>query len=124
MTMNTGKGISEVPPEHGCLELRGVPALFLRFETPREQIALLYASLVKLSLKPDETGLELSFLTHQVAVSGKKLAEIYRAIAEAQARVVRVVPEDYSTAMKLPAIKASVHDVRIKPLEADKRRKQ
>ncbi len=54
-----------------CLESREMPASFLRFESPREQMAFPYASLIKLELKRDETALELSFVTHQVASLGE-----------------------------------------------------
>ena len=68
LTQNGKVGASANP---GCLESREIPAVFLRLHTPREQIALPYASLVKLSLKLDETALELSFVTHHVVIFGK-----------------------------------------------------
>ena len=122
--MIEGLGISETPPDPGCLESREIPGVFLRLHTPREQIALPYASLLKLSLKLDETGLELLFLTHQVAVSGKNLGEIYRTVAEAQARIVRVAPEIFTPEAKLSPNKPLVHGIRIDPVDADERRKR
>ena len=121
--MINGPGIPDPAPDPGCLHTREIPGVFLRLHSPREQIALPYASLFKLSLKLDETALELSFVTHHVVISGKNLAEVYKAVAEAQARIIRVVAEDYSMETKLPAHKALVHGVRIEPHDAEERRK-
>ena len=108
----------------GCLESREISAVFLRLHTPREQIALPYASLVKLSLKLDETALELSFVTHHVVISGKNLAEIYKAVEEAYARLISVASDDFPGETQLPSYKALVRGIRIDPLVADERRKR
>ena len=121
LTQNGKLGATRDP---GCLESREIPVVFLRLHTPREQIALPYASLIKLSLKLDETALELSFVTHHVVVSGKNLAEIYNALAEAYARIVRVAADSFSIEAQLPSYKALVREIRIDPLDADERRKR
>ncbi|MEO6245034.1 MAG: hypothetical protein ABIQ12_06330 [Opitutaceae bacterium] len=122
--MLTQNGKFGAPPDPGCLETREIPAIFLRLHTPRAQIALPYASLVKLSLKLDETALEISFVTHHVVISGKHLAEIYQSVAEAHAIVISVAPEDFSAEIQLPGQKALVRAIRIEPLDAAERRKR
>jgi hypothetical protein len=83
-----------------------------------------YSCLLKLALKVDETMLELSFVTHRVTISGKHLAEIYKAVSEAEARQVSVARADFADEAKLPSSKALVRGIRIEPLDADERRKQ
>jgi len=111
------------PADPRCVETREVPAAFLRLQSPREQVALPYSSLIKLSLKTDGTALELSYVTHRVTVIGKNLGEIYKAVAEVEARLVTVVAEDFADAAKLPSYKALVREIRIEPLDAEERRK-
>ena len=72
-----------------CLESRDMPAVFLRLQLAREQVALPYSSLIKLELKNDATAVELSYVTHRVMIAGRNLAEIYQAVAEAQARLAK-----------------------------------
>ena len=108
----------------GCLETREMPATFLRLHSPRVQVALPYASLVKLELTLDETTLELSFITHRVTIAGRSLNEIYQAVTEAEARLVRVVSSDFADAAAVPSYKALVRAIRIEPLDAEERRKQ
>ena len=108
----------------GCLDSRPIPAIFLRLQSPREQIALPYSCLLKLSLKLDESMLELSFVTHRVTITGKNLAEIYVAIAEAEARVIRVVSSGFAEEAKLPSYKALVRGIRIEPLDAEEKQKR
>ena len=100
-----------------------MPATFLRLHSPRERVALPYASLVKLELTLDETALELSFITHRVTIAGRSLNEIYQAVTEAEARLVRVVAADFAGAAAVPSHKALVEAIRIEPLDADERRK-
>ena len=107
----------------GCLETREMPATFLRLHSPRERVALPYSSLVKLELTLDETALELSFITHRVTITGRSLAEIYKAVTEAEARLVQVVSADFGSEAAVPSFKALVHGIRIEPLDADERRK-
>ena len=115
---------TEPEPDPHCLESRAVPAVFLRFQSSREQIALPYSSLLKLSLKMDETALELSFVTHQVTVTGKNLGAIYKVVAEAEARLVCVAPLDFSGEARLLSHQALVRGIRIDPLDPDERRKR
>ena len=112
------------PPNPHCLESRATPAVFLRLHSGREQIALPYSCLLKLALKVDETMLELSFVTHRVTISGKHLAEIYKAVSEAEARQVSVAQADFADEAKLPSSKAFVRGIRFEPLDADERRKR
>ena len=118
------KGSKENWTEPRCLETEERPAAFLRFKSTREQVALPYSSLVKLALKTDETVLELSFVTHRVTISGKNLAEIYKAVADVEARQVRTASTDFPDEASLPTYKALVWGIRIDPLDADERRKR
>lgn len=104
------------PPDPRCLEKRELPGVFLRLNSRREQIALPYSCLLKLELSLDETSLELSFATHRVTLSGKNLAGVYAAVAEAEARVISVAAPDFVDA-RLPAHRALVRGIRIEPLD-------
>lgn len=107
-----------------CLETQEMPGVFLRLQSTREQVALPYSSLIKLELKNDATALELSFVTHRVMIAGKNLAEVYQAVAEAQARVISVAATDFAGEFLMPAHRALVREIRIEPLDADERRKR
>jgi hypothetical protein len=54
---------------------------FLRVETPRERIALPYATLLGFTLSVDETILELDFASHKITVKGERLHEVFCALA-------------------------------------------
>jgi hypothetical protein len=56
-------------------------AVFLRLETPRERLALPYATLLGLSLSVDDATLELDFASHKITVKGKRLYEVFCAIS-------------------------------------------
>lgn len=112
------------PADPRCIETRETPAAFLRLQSPREQVALPYSSLLKLTLKTGGTALELSYITHRVTVIGKNLDVIYKAVAEVEARLVTVVAEDFADAARLPSYMALVREIRIDPLDADERRKR
>ncbi|MBI5768675.1 MAG: hypothetical protein HZA93_12830 [Verrucomicrobia bacterium] len=112
------------PADPRCLETREVPAAFLRLQSPREQVALPYSSLLKLSLKTDGTALELSYVTHSVVIAGKNLDVVYKAVAEVEARLVAVVAADFTDAARLPSYMALVREIRIEPLDAEERRKR
>ena len=62
--------------------------------------------LIKLELTVDETTLELSFITHRVTIAGRSLNEIYQAVTEAEARLVRVVSSDFADEAAVPSYKA------------------
>lgn len=107
-----------------CLETRDLPAVFLRLQSAREQIALPYSSLIKLEIKNDATAVELSFVTHRVIIAGRNLAEIYQAVAEAQARVVMVATTDFAGEFLQPAHRALVREIRIDPLDSNELRRR
>jgi hypothetical protein len=121
--IETLKGSKASWTDPGCLEAAEPPAAFLRFKSAREQVALPYSSLIKLELSTDETALELSFITHLVTVSGNNLAEIYHAVAEVRARLVRVALIGPAAAADLPSYKAFVQRIRIEPRDLDERRR-
>ena len=72
-------------PKGECLFTEGSPTLCLRVETPRERLALPYAGLVSVSLSADDTVMTVFFVTHRVTVKGRKLTEIFRAVATGSA---------------------------------------
>ena len=45
-------------------------------------------------------------------------------MAEAEARLITVVAEDFTDEWKLPSYKPLVREIRIEPLDADERRKR
>ena len=107
-----------------CLETRDMPAVFLRLQSAREQMALPYSSLIKLELKNDATAVELSFVTHRVMITGRNLAEIYQAVAEMQARLISVATTDFAGEFLQPAHRALVREIRVDPLDSNERRRR
>lgn len=107
-----------------CLEKREIPGVFLRLHSKRDQIALPYSCLLKLTLSLDDTALELSFATHRVTLTGRHLAEIYTAVAEAEARVVSVASNNFADEARLPSFRSLVSAIRIEPLEAGERQRR
>ena len=101
-----------------------MPGVFLRLQSAREQIALPYSSLIKLELKNDATAVELSYVTHRVMITGRNLAEIYQAVAEAQARVVMAATTDFAGEFLQPAHRALVREIRVDPLDSNERRRR
>jgi hypothetical protein len=122
--MIKSKEDSAQSPDPHCLDKREMPGVFLRLHSQREQIALPYSCLLKLTLSLDETVLELSFVTHRVTISGKRLLIIYAAIAEAEARTISVVAPDYYDKERISSIHALVSGLRIEPLEENARNKR
>ena len=122
--MLKGSKVEDLPSSVRCLETRDMPAVFLRLQSAREQVALPYSSLIKLELKNDATAVELSYVTHRVMIAGRNLAEIYQAVAEAQARLVMVATTDFAGEFLMPAHRALVREIRIEPLDAEERRKR
>jgi hypothetical protein len=112
------------PADPRCLERREIPGVFLRLHSRREQIALPYSCLLKLTLSLDETALELSFATHRVTITGKHLAEIYTAVTEAEARFITVASSNFSDEARLPTYRSLVRALRIEPLDEAEKRKQ
>ena len=107
-----------------CLETRDMPAVFLRLQSAREQVALPYSSLIKLELKNNATAVELSYVTHRVMITGRNLAEVYQAVAEAQARVISVATTDFNGEFLMPSHRALVREIRIEPLDASELRRR
>ena len=107
-----------------CLEKREISGVFLRLHSKREQVALPYSCLLKLTLSLDETALELSFATHRVTITGKNLSEIYTAIAEVEARIITVVAPNFADEVRLPSYRSLVRGLRIEPLDSEERAKR
>ena len=122
--MLKGSKSEDLSPLVRCLETREMPAVFLRLQSTREQIALPYSSLIRLELKNDETALELSYITHRVIVTGKNLAEIYRAVADAEARLIAVLTLDFPEEARGSWPDSLVREIRIDPLEPEERRRR
>lgn len=101
-----------------------MPAVFLRLQSAREQVALPYSSLIKLELKNDATAVELSFVTHRVMITGKNLTVIYRAVAEAEARLISVQSLDSPEEARGLSSNLLVSEIRIDALDPDERRRR
>ena len=71
-----------------CYQTSDFVAPFLRLETPRERIALPYSTLLGVTLSVDETILALDFADRQVTVRGKRLHEVFCAIARGRVEAV------------------------------------
>jgi hypothetical protein len=120
--MLSGFPSTDGSPDHYCLERRGLPAVFLRLESPRERLALPYASLIKLVLRVDDTALELAFVTHRVTITGRNLNELYQAVTDVEARTIRVVAAGCTAEAGLRSLQALVLGIRIDPLDENERR--
>jgi len=59
-----------------------------------------------------------------VIIAGRNLAEIYQAVAEAQARVVMVATTDFAGEFLQPAHRALVREIRIDPLDSNELRRR
>lgn len=113
-----------IESDPGCLDVRGMPSVFLRFESPRQQVALPYAALLKLELSLDNTEAVLTFIAYSVTVKGKNLAKLYTAVSQAQAVQISVARKDFTMDAALMAFTPFVSDIRIVPLtETDRRRR-
>lgn len=75
----------EQPRNPGCLVTQDVPAVCLRLQSHRQQIALPYALLLRVELAEDETNCMIFFATHEISVRGRHLREVYLAVSQAQA---------------------------------------
>jgi hypothetical protein len=78
------------PRNPGCLVTQEVPAVCLRLQSHRQQIALPYALLLRAELSEDETNCMILFATHEISVRGRHLREVYLAVSQAQAMEVSV----------------------------------
>jgi hypothetical protein len=106
------------------LETRDMPALFLRFESPRLRVALPYASLLKIEIALRDEQIELAFATHRVTVRGANLWRMYEAISLARATQIAVYEKDFSLEARLKTATPFVSEIRIDPLEPVERRRQ
>ena len=75
-------------------------------------------------MKNDATAVELSFVTHRVMISGRNLAEVYQAVAEAQARLISVAAPDFAGEFIIPTHQALVREIRIDPLDSSEVRRR
>lgn len=83
------------PRDPGCLVTQDVPAVCLRLQSHRQQIALPYALLLRAELSEDATSCVLTFATHEVSVRGRHLREVYLAVSQGQATEVGVGRSEY-----------------------------
>lgn len=78
------------PRNPGCLATQEVPAVCLRLQSHRQQIALPYALLLRVELSEDATSCVISFATHEISVRGRHLREVYLAVSQAQATEISI----------------------------------
>ena len=103
-----------------CVQTTTVPLLCLRLETPRERIALPYASLTSVELSTNEATLILGFVTHRVTVKGRKLHEAHCAIAAGMVAALRIaVSSDTLHTPKPAAERMAIDEIRIHPVSAE-----
>jgi len=78
------------PRNPGCLVTQDVPAVCLRLQSHRQQLALPYAFLLRVELSEDETNCVIIFATHKISVRGRHLREVYLAVSQAQATEISI----------------------------------
>ncbi len=78
------------PRNPGCLVIQDVPAVCLRLQSQRQQIALPYALLLRVELSEDENNCVIIFATHEISVRGRYMREVYLAVSQAQAMEVSI----------------------------------
>lgn len=81
---------ADQPLNPGCLVTQEIPAVCLRLQSNRQQIALPYALLLRAELSTDATTCLLSFATHEVSVRGRHLREVYLAVSQGLAAEVSI----------------------------------
>mgnify|MGYP001599118096 CR=1 FL=1 len=81
-----------MPDRTECYQTSESVAPFIRLETPRERIALPYTTLLGVTLSVDETTLALDFADRQVTVRGKRLHEVFCALARGRVEAVFARP--------------------------------
>jgi len=106
-----------VDPE--CLQVRPVPAVFLRFESPRLRVALPYSSLLWVELALNEEQLDLTFATHRVTIRGVRLARIFLAISEGTATQVAITRKQFPAGATLAPGVPLVGEIRVEPIDRD-----
>jgi len=91
------------------------PIPFLRLETPRERLALPYATLLGINLATDENSLQLDFASHQVTAHGKQLYEVFCSISSGMCAVLFARGELKEIEAGPDAKAPVIRDIRIKP---------
>lgn len=76
---------TDQPRNPGCLVTQDAPAVCLRLQSHRQQIALPYALLLRVELSKDETNCVIVFATHEVSVRGRHLDAVYLAVSQGAA---------------------------------------
>lgn len=106
-----------MPKDLECYQTSEYVAPFIRLETHRERIALPYSTLLGVTLSVDETTLALDFADRLVIVRGKRLHEVFCAIA--RGRVEAVFTRSRSSEIEIgPASSAPfVSEIRIRGRE-------
>jgi len=89
----------------------------LRFESPRECIALPYATLLASSLSVDETVLELDFAAHRVTINGERLHEIFCSVAAGLTHMITSVSVGDQMKASSDTKAPLVREIRVKALE-------
>lgn len=101
-----------------CVQTTTMPVLCLRLETPRERLALPYASLVAVELSANEATLILNFVTHRIVVRGRKLHEAHCAVAAGlAAALVPGVARDSMHFPKAETERMAIREIGIHPME-------
>ncbi len=116
--------LADLPRTVDCMQTRDMPAVFLRFDSPRQQLALPYASLLKIEITTDQTWVDLSFATHQVTLRGKNLRRLYEAVSQAQAVQISVATENFAVDALLKVYTPFVSEIHVEPLALDERRRR
>jgi hypothetical protein len=91
------------------------PVPFLRFESPRERLALPYATLLGINLATDENSIQLDFASHQVTAHGKQLYEVFCSISFGMCAVLFARGELQEMNAGPDAQAPVIRDIRIKP---------
>lgn len=107
---------ADQPRNPGCLVTQDVPAVCLRLQSHRQQIALPYALLLRVELSEDETNCVILFATHEVSVRGRHLCEVYLAVSQGQAAEISI-GQSASLREGCSFLGPLVTDVRIEPTD-------
>jgi hypothetical protein len=95
------------------------PVPFLRLETPRQRLALPYATLLAINLADDDTLMRIDFASHHVTVQGKRLYEIYCALSAGTCAALFAQAELQELEEGPGSQKPVIHDLRIKASKAE-----
>ena len=114
---------ADQPRNPGCLVTQDVPAVCLRLQSHRQQIALPYALLLRAELSEDETSCAIIFATHEISVRGRHLRAVYLAVSQGQAAQISIGDSASFTAGD-KFLGPLVTDIRIEPTnESDRARR-